>query len=123
METGLSHTSTTIVDHTNTAISLGSGDMAVLATPSMIALMENAAMKAVAPSLPEGSTTVGAMMQSTHVRPTAPGHEVKATAVLREIDGRKLTFDVKAEDEKGLIGEGKHVRYIVDREKFLSKLK
>lgn len=123
METGLSYTSTTIVDHTNTAISLGSGDMAVLATPSMIALMENAAMKAVAPSLPEGSTTVGAMMQSTHVRPTAPGHEVKATAVLREVDGRKLTFDVKAEDENGLIGEGKHVRYIVDREKFLSKLK
>lgn len=122
MEIGLTYTSKTVVDETNTAVALGSGDMAVFATPAMIALMENAAMLAVAQHLPEGSTTVGAMMNSSHVKPTAPGREVKATAVLKEVDGRKLTFEVRAEDENGLIGEGTHIRYVVDRNKFLSKL-
>lgn len=122
MEIGLTYTSKAVVNETNTAIVLGSGDMAVFATPAMIALMENAAMLAVAQHLPEGSTTVGAMMSSSHVKPTAPGREVKATAVLKEVDGRKLTFEVRAEDENGVIGEGTHIRYIVDRNKFLSKL-
>lgn len=122
MEIGLTYTSKAVVNETNTAIALGSGDMAVFATPAMIALMENAAMLAVAQHLPEGSTTVGSMMSSSHVKPTAPGREVKATAVLKEVDGRKLTFEVRAEDENGVIGEGTHIRYIVDRNKFLSKL-
>lgn len=122
METGLTYTSKTIVDKTNTAIALGSGDMEVFATPAMIALMENAAMLAVADKLPEGSTTVGSMISSNHTKPTALGKEVKATAILREIDGRKLTFDVCAEDENGVIGEGMHIRYIVDRERFMAKL-
>ena len=85
--------------------------------------MENAAMKAVAPHLPEGSTTVGAMMETSHIKPSAIGETVNAEAVLEEIDGRKLTFKVTASDSKGTIGEGTHVRYIVDRERFLSKLK
>lgn len=89
----------------------------------MVALMENAAMKAVAPHLPEGSTTVGAMMQTSHIKPSAPGETVTAEAVLQEVDGRKLTFRVTASDSDGTIGEGIHIRYIVDRERFLSRLK
>lgn len=123
MEIGLSFTSKVIVNRENTALALGSGDMEVFATPAMVALMENAAMKAVSAKLPEGSTTVGAMMNTTHVKPSPLGAEVKATAVLTEVDGRKLTFDVRAEDANGIIGEGTHVRYIVDRERFLTKLK
>lgn len=123
METGLTYTSKTIVKQDNTALALGSGDMEVLATPAMVTLMENAAMKAVAPALPEGSTTVGAMMNTTHVKPSPLGAEVSATAVLTEADGRKLTFTVKASDVNGIIGEGTHIRYVVDRERFLSKLK
>lgn len=123
METGLTHTSTTTVNETNTAIALGSGDMEVFATPAMIALMENAAMLAVSGSIPEGSTTVGAMISSTHIKPTAIGHTVKATATLQKIEDRKLTFEVQAADENGLIGEGTHIRYIVNRDKFLNKLK
>lgn len=123
METGLTHTSKTIVNRDNTAQALGSGDMEVLATPTMVALMENAAMKAVAPVLPEGATTVGAMMNTTHVKPSPLGAEVSATAVLSEVDGRKLTFTVKATDAGGVVGEGTHIRYVVDRERFLSKLK
>lgn len=123
METGLKHVSTVTVSAANTALTIGSGDMEVFATPAMVALMENAAMKAVAPHLPEGSTTVGAMMETSHIKPSALGETVNAEAILEEIDGRKLTFKVTASDSKGTIGEGKHIRYIVDRERFLSKLK
>lgn len=123
MEKGLKHISTTTVTAANTALTMGSGDMEVFATPAMVALMENAAMKAVAPHLPEGSTTVGAMMQTSHIKPSAPGEAVTAEAVLQEVDGRKLTFRVTAYDSDGAIGEGIHIRYIVDRERFLSRLK
>ena len=122
MEIGLKYESTTVVSAANTAATLGSGDMDVFATPAMVALMENAAMLAVANHLPEGSTTVGAMMNTSHVKPSPVGDEVKATAVLTGIEGRKLTFSVKAEDSKGVIGEAVHVRYVVDKEKFMSKL-
>ena len=104
METGLTYTSTVTVSEENIAATMGSGDLEVFATPAMVALMENAAMNAVVGELPEGATTVS------------------ATAVLNEVEGRKLTFEVHAKDSKGVIGEGMHVRYIVDREKFMSKL-
>ncbi len=122
MEKGLTYTSTTQVDATNVAAAVGSGDMHVFATPIMVALMENAAMMAVAHKLPEGSATVGAMMNTSHIKPSAMGETITATATLTEVEGRKLTFSVRAEDSKGVIGEGTHVRYIVDRERFLSKL-
>lgn len=123
METGLTFTSAVVVSKENIAATMGSGDLEVFATPAMVALMENAAMRAVAGELPEGSTTVGALMNTTHVKPSALGDTVEATAVLKEVEGRKLTFEVKAKDSKGVIGEGTHVRYIVDKEKFLAKLK
>ena len=122
LETGLTHTSRTTVTDANTAATLGSGDMDVLATPAMVALMENAAMQCVAGQLPEGSTTVGSRMDTTHVKPSPLGATVEATAELTEIDGRKLTFHVSAREGDKLIGEGTHVRYIVDRARFLAKL-
>ena len=122
MEIGLTYTSTVVVSKENSALTMGSGDLEVFATPSMVALMENAAMKAVAGELPEGSTTVGAMMNTTHIKPSAMGDEISATATLKEVEGRKLTFSVIAADSKGVIGEGTHVRYMVDRAKFMAKL-
>lgn len=122
LDKGVSAQSRTTVAANNTAVAMGSGDMAVFATPAMVALMENAAMNAVAEALPEGSTTVGAEMNVTHIKPSALEAEITATAVLTEIEGRKLTFNVGARDAGGMIGEGVHVRYIVDREKFLAKL-
>ena len=122
MNIGLVYTSTTVVDSTNTAIALGSGDMEVLATPAMVALMENAAMNAVAPALPQGSTTVGAEINTTHIKPSAVGARVQATATLTAVEGRKLTFAVEAADEDGIIGRGTHVRFIVDKERFMAKL-
>ena len=123
LEAGLSGRSTTTVTAENTAAAMGSGDLAVFATPAMVALMEHAAMEAVAGELPEGSTTVGSEMNTTHVKPSPVGAEVSAEATLMEVDGRKLVFAVKASDESGIIGEGTHVRYVVDREKFLAKMK
>ena len=122
LEKGLKHISRTVVQPDNFALTMGSGDLPVLATPALVALMENAAMNAVVGELPEGATTVGARMNTTHIKPSAMGDTVSATAVLKEVEGRKLTFEVHAKDSKGVIGEGMHVRYIVDREKFMSKL-
>lgn len=122
MEIGLTYTSTLVVSKDHVAAVMGSGDLHVFATPAMVALMENAAMLAVAEHLPEGSTTVGAMMNTSHVKPSPVDESIKATAVLTEVDGRKLTFEIKAEDSKGIIGEAVHVRYIVDRERFMQKL-
>ena len=122
MELGLSYTSTLTVDEINTAITLGSGDMPVLATPAMMALMENAAMNAVKECLPEGRTTVGGHIESSHIKPSPIGSTVKATAVLEKIDGRKLYFKISAHQGEALIGEGTHLRFIVDRERFLSKI-
>ena len=122
MEKGLTYTSTLVVSEEHVAAVMGSGDLHVYATPAMVALMENAAMLAVAEHLPEGSTTVGAMVNTSHVKPSPIGDTIKTTAVLTDIEGRKLTFSIKAEDSKGIIGEAVHVRYIVDREKFMRKL-
>ncbi len=123
LKAGLSAQSTTTVNIENTALKLGSGDLEVFATPAMIALMENAAMKAVAQSLPEGSTTVGTEMNASHIKASAMGAQITATAVVTEVEGRKITLNVGARDEAGLIGEGVHTRFIVDREKFMAKLK
>lgn len=122
MQTGLTYTSTVTVDASNTARAMGSGDMDVFATPAMVALIENAAMNAVAPHLPEGSSTVGAHLDVSHVKPSKVGAVIRAVATLVEVDGRKLVFDVKAEDEAGVIGEGCHIRYVVDRARFMAKL-
>lgn len=123
LEKGLQFISHETVRTENYAKTMGSGDLEVFATPSMVALMENAAMYAVANELPAGSTTVGALINVTHTKPSAPGETITACATLQEVDGRKLTFSVTASDSQGVIGEGTHVRYIVDREKFLAKLK
>ena len=123
MEIGLTFTSTTVVDNTNTAVALGSGDMEVFATPAMVALMENAAMNAVAPHLEAGQTTVGTENSTTHIKASALGATITATATLTAIEGRKLTFAVTAHDGDNIIGEGTHTRFIVDRERFLAKVK
>ncbi len=119
---GMTFTSATVVGLSNCAATMGSGDLEVFATPAMVALMENAAMNAVAPALPQGSTTVGAEMNTTHIKPSPIGARVQATATLTAVEGRKLTFAVEAADEGGIIGKGTHVRFVVERERFMAKL-
>ena len=119
---GLSHTSTLTVTLDKTALAVGSGDMEVLATPMMMALMENAAMLAVVEELPEGCTTVGGHIESSHVKPSKVGAEVSATATLTKVEGKKLTFHVVAKMNDNIIGEGTHLRFVVNKEKFLASL-
>jgi predicted thioesterase len=122
LEIGLKYTSEQTVTETVTAIALGSGHMPVFATPAMLALMENAAMLAVADELPEGCTTVGGQIESSHLKPSKLGDVVCATAEVIKVDGKKIYFKVSAFSGETLLGEGTHLRFIVDREKFLSRL-
>ena len=119
---GLSHSSQLTVTEAVTAITMGSGDMPVLATPAMMALMENAAMLAVAEHLPEGCTTVGVHIASSHLKPSRLGDTITATATVTKVDGKKIEFKVEARCGDTLLGEGTHLRFVVDRTKFLSRL-
>ncbi len=118
----VTYTSTMEVTADKTAVAVGSGDMPVLATPMMMALMENAAMMAAVSLLNEGETTVGGQIESSHIAPTAVGKIVSATATITKVDGRKIYFDVEAHEGETLLGKGTHLRFIVNRERFLSKL-
>lgn len=122
IEIGLKHTSELTVTDAVTAIAAGSGDMPVLATPMMMALMENAAMLAVKDELPEGYTTVGGHIESSHLKPSKTGAVVKAEAEVTKVDGKKISFRVAAYCGDTLLGEGTHLRFIVEREKFLQRL-
>ena len=112
---------TQTVTEENTASGLGSGGLAVYATPAMIALMEAAALSTVDPFLPPGWSTVGTELKVRHISATPPGMQVFARAELLSVDGRALSFKVEAFDEKGKIGEGVHDRFIVENEKFMAK--
>ena len=118
---GMKHSSELTVTESVTAVNIGSGDMPVLATPMMIALMENAAMLAVKNALPEGSTTVGGHIASSHLKPSKVGDVVRAEAEVTNVDGRRISFKVAAYCGDTLLGEGTHLRFVVDREKFLAK--
>lgn len=120
MET--THSSTIVVTEELTAQNMGSGDMPVLATPALVALMENAAMLCVAPLLPEGCTTVGGSIDVKHLAPSALGATVTATATLTEQDGRRYAFSIVAREGDKEVGNATHQRFAVDREKFLSRL-
>ena len=96
LEIGLKHTGELTVSEGLTAIQMGSGDMPVLATPAIMALMENAAMLAVADELPEGCTTVGGHIQSSHLKPSKIGDVVRAVAEVTKVDGKKIEFKVSA---------------------------
>ena len=108
-----------------TAQSMGSGDMPVLATPAMVTMMENTAMLLAQSLLTEGDTTVGSMINTTHLKPSAVDATIVVTATLTNQEGRKLDFKIEAVDASNgntLIGQATHTRFVVGRERFLSKL-
>ena len=110
------------VEEENLAVSMGSGSLCVLATPCVVALMENAAAALADKVLDNDElTTVGTMISIEHTSPTPLGAEVTATAVLKSVDGRMFNFEVFAEDKKGEIARGTHTRVSVKSEKFQMK--
>lgn len=110
-----------IVSENDTAVAVGSGDLDVLGTPRLVALCEQATVDAVAGALDDGTTTVGTRIQFDHLRPNFIGDEVVAEAIVEEVDGRRLTFHVSAEDSGGAVGRGKVTRAVVDVERFMSR--
>ena len=121
LETGIRGEAKEVVSESNSAQAMKSGELKVYATPSMIALMEQAAYKSVAAELEEGKGTVGTLMNVSHISATPLGMEVTAKSELGEIDRKRLVFKVEAFDERGMIGEGTHERFVIDNEKFQEK--
>ena len=121
METGICGVQTIVVAEQQTAKYLGSGELAVFATPCMIALMENTAYRSVQPCLEPGQGTVGTLLNVKHLAATPVGMEVRCETKLIEVDRKRLVFEVKAFDACGLIGEGVHERFIVDNQRFMQK--
>lgn len=103
------------------AIKVGSGNVEVLATVMMIALMEKTCLESVLPFLEEGEDTVGIHVNVSHCSATPVGMKFCCDSELVEIDRRRLVFHVKAYDETGLIGEGTHERFVVNVQKFMDK--
>ena len=110
----------TVTDQ-DTAIALRSGHVAVLATPRVVALCEEATCQAVGGELDEGQTTVGMRVQLDHLAPSGVGAQVRAECTLEKVEGRRLVFTVSVNDDQGLIAAGKITRVVVDAERFLKK--
>jgi len=111
----------TTVEREDTALEVGSGSLLVYATPCMVALMEGAACEAIAQALAEGQTTVGTALNIEHTSATPVGLDVRAEATVTNVDGKVITFEVKAFDEAGEIGRGTHKRVIIHSQKFLER--
>ena len=118
---GLKGRAETVVSETNTAQAACSGALPVFGTPFLCALMEEASWKSIAPHLEEGQSTVGTRLEVSHDSATPVGMKVWAESEVTEVDGKRLVLKVAAFDEKGLIGQGVHERFIITNERFLSK--
>lgn len=121
LEPGIKGTKTVTVNEDNTAKTMGSGTLDVFATPALIALMEETCWRSVADKLDEGCGTVGTRLEVSHTAPTPVGMEVTCESTLTEVDGRRLVFEVTARDAKGVVGEGRHERFVIQNDKFQAK--
>ena len=118
IKAGMKASTEIVVGTRDTAHHVGSGRIKVLATPVMVMLLEEAALKTVEDSLPAGQQSVGTRLDISHIAATPVGMKVVAHAEVTKVEGRKVTFGAWAEDETELIGEGTHERIIVDLERF-----
>ena len=109
------------VEKEDTAKEVGSGSLLVYATPCMAALMEGAAVEAIAGAMDDSKTTVGTELNIQHISATPVGMDVRAEAIVTAVDGKIISFELHAYDEAGEIGRGTHKRAIVPTQKFLEK--
>lgn len=123
LRVGLIGESIDTVTEQQTAKSMGSGTLDVYATPAMVALLEAAAVLAIEPYLEDDRASVGIEMNLRHLSATPIGEHITAMAEITRIDGKRVTLEVRAWDERELIGEGTHVRYLIHAEDFMSRLK
>ena len=123
LEAGLRGVAERGVTPDQTAEAFGSGLVPVYATPAMVGLMEGAAVQALEGYLPDDQTTVGTRLEISHLAPTPLGDRVRAEALLVAVDGRRLTFELTAHDSSEKIGEGRHERMIVSRQRFMDRVR
>jgi fluoroacetyl-CoA thioesterase len=121
LQAGMSGVAELVVGENDTALALGSGDVPVLGTPRVVALCEEATLRAVGAHLDASQTTVGMRVQLDHVHPSSVGDKVRAEATLEKIEGRRLTFTLSVNDARSLLACGKVTRVIVDKDRFLGK--
>jgi fluoroacetyl-CoA thioesterase len=112
-----------VVADADTALALGSGGLAVLGTPRLLAWCEAATCRALEGRMPPGSSSVGTAVALEHLAPSAVGETVTVAAVVRSVDGRHVGFEVEATDAGGaVVGRGTVERVVVDDERFLARL-
>lgn len=121
VEIGMKGEVSTLAEREDTALEVGSGSLLVYATPCMVALMEGAACEAIAEGLEENETTVGIELNIQHTSATPVGMEVRAEAEVTAVEGKIITFALRAFDEAGEIGKGTHKRALVNSQRFLDK--
>jgi fluoroacetyl-CoA thioesterase len=121
LASGLTASITLKVEEGDTALALGSGDVPVLATPRLVALLEQASLEAIGARLGADKTSVGYEVQLAHLSPTPVGSEVTAEATLESVEGRRLTFRVSVTDARGLVAAGRITRVVVVRDRFIER--
>lgn len=119
---GKTFTQSHCVKPNETAAVYGSGKLEVYATPALVALMENTAIKCLEGLLEPGTDTVGIEINVKHLKASAIGKEISCRATIREVEGRRIRFELEARDEKEIIGTAVHDRFIIDPVKFMNKL-
>ncbi len=119
---GLIGEASIVADETTSAVAMGSGSLQVFSTPSLVALMENAAVRAIEAGVDEQFSSVGIEIAVKHIAATPLYETVTAVAEVTRVEDRRITFEVRAWDDRELIGEGTHVRYIIHVERFLARL-
>lgn len=122
VQPGLRGKATAVVDDTQTAAAVGSGAVASFSTPALVALMEKAAITAITPYLDQGESSVGTEISLKHLEATPIGFHVVADAEVTAVEGKRVSFLVTASDDREKIGEGTHVRYVVDFARFMERV-
>ena len=123
LKVGMKYEIDRVVTEDDTAAKAASGSVEVLATPVMIAWMEEASLRLAQKELEEGFTTVGTEVNIKHLKGTLVGKTVKVLSTLKEIDRKRLVFDVEVIKDGVAVGTGSHTRFIIDTTKFYEKLK
>ena len=111
-----------VVGQADTAARWGSGGLEVYSTPALVGFLEVTCQAGLLTYLEENTTSVGVQVNIRHLAATPVGMKIRSRAELTLVEGRRLTFRVQAWDEVELIGEGEHVRFIVNVPKFMEKV-
>ena len=119
---GMSREESFLIENEHSAIHVGSGSLRVLATPWMIAFMENTARRLMAERLPAGYSSVGAHVDVRHLAPTPVGRRLRVRTEVVAVDGLKVTFAVAAWDDQEQVGVGEHLRVVIDEARFLKRV-